>query len=132
MVDAGKPFRYKLAELRHELRVPIDFSAKLVKVRLLVGGNEAWQLTINMPGDSIRAGDVSFPLPSTPWPRPHLMMFLDGSVIESFIGGREVVTSRVYTLKPGETEIEVSLTGSGKLTLDLWPLNAISPDRLTT
>jgi beta-fructofuranosidase len=132
MVDADKPFRYKLAELRHELRVPIDFSAKLVKVRLLVGGNEVWQLTINMPGDSIRAGDVSFPLPSTPWPRPHLMMFLDGSVIESFIGGREVVTSRVYTLKPGETEIEVSQTGSGKLTLDLWPLNAISPDRLTT
>jgi hypothetical protein len=59
-------------------------------------------------------------------------MFLDGSVIESFIGGREAVTSRVYTLKPGETEIEVSLTGSGSLELDLWPLQAISPDRLAT
>jgi hypothetical protein len=104
----------------------------MVKVRLLVGGTEVWQLTVNLPGDTIRAGDVSFPLPSTPWPRPHLLMFLDGSVIESFIGGREAVTSRVYTLKPGETEIEVSLTGSGSLELDLWPLQAISPDRLAT
>ncbi|HET6208591.1 MAG TPA: glycoside hydrolase family 32 protein [Terracidiphilus sp.] len=131
-VRAANPFRHVLAELRHELRVPIDFTAKMVKVRLLVRGTEVWQLTVNLPGDTIRAGDVSFPLPSTPWPRPHLLMFLDGSVIESFIGGREAVTSRVYTLKPGETEIEVSLTGSGSLELDLWPLQAISPDRLAT
>ena len=131
-VDASHAFRTKLAQLQQELRVPIDFSAKMVKVRLLVGGNEAWQLTVNLPGDSIRAGDVSFPLPSAPWPRPHLRMFLDGSVIESFVGEREAVTTRVYTLKPGETEIEVSLTGSGRIDLDLWPMNPISPDRLTT
>jgi hypothetical protein len=59
-------------------------------------------------------------------------MFLDGSIIESFIGGREALTSRVYGLKPGETEIEVSLSGPKNVELSLWPLDAISPDRLTT
>ena len=53
-------------------------------------------------------------------------------MIESFIGGREAITTRVYTLKPGETEIEVSVTGKGRITVDLCPLQAISPDRLTT
>jgi beta-fructofuranosidase len=131
-VDAAAPFRGKLAELRHELRVPIDFSARTVTVRLLVSGSEVWQLAVNVPGDSIHCGEIGIPLPSLPWPRPTLRIFLDGSVIESFIGGREAITSRVYTLKPGETEIEVSLIGKGHITIDLCPLQAISPDRLTT
>ena len=101
-------------------------------MRLLVAGTEAWQLAVNVPGDSIHCGDIGIPLPSLPWPRPTLRIFLDGSVIESFIGGREAITSRVYTLKPGETELEVSVTGRGHITVDLCPLQPISPDRLTT
>ena len=95
-------------------------------------GAKVWELTIDVAGNVIRCGDVQFPLPSLPWPRPELRMFLDGSVIESFIGGRETVTSRVYSLKPGETELEVGLEGSGHIELEVWPLNAISPDRLAT
>jgi beta-fructofuranosidase len=131
-VESKTPFRRRLAELRQELRVPIDFSPRTVTLRLLVSGSEAWQLAVNVPGDSIRCGEVSMPLPSAPWPRPVLRLFLDGSVIESFIGGREAVTSRVYNLKPGETEIEVAVTGKPLVGLDLCPLNAISTDRLTT
>ena len=101
-------------------------------MRLLVGGAEAWQLTVNLPGDSVHCGDTSFPLPQFPWPRPALHLFLDGSVIETFIGGREAMTSRVYNIKPGETEIEVSVSGRGHLDVELWPLQPISPDRLTT
>lgn len=131
-VEASKPFRRKLPELRGELYIPVAFSVGTVIVRLYVGDKEAWQLAVNVPGDSIRCGDISFPLPPFPWPRPTVRIFLDGSVIESFIGGREAVTSRVYTLKPGETEVEVSVIGKGRLDVDLWAMQAISSDRLTT
>ncbi len=61
---------------------------------------------------------------------PGLRIFLDNSVIESFIGGREVITSRSYSLAPGETEIEVSIEGQGRVEVDLCPLQTISKDRL--
>jgi hypothetical protein len=126
------PFLQRFAELRQELHVPIGFSVGAVTVRLLVNETTAWELTVDVTGDSIRCGNISFPLPSLPWPRPGLRLFLDGSIIESFIGGREAITSRVYTLRPGETELEVTVAGKGKVELNLWPLNAISPDRLTS
>ncbi len=131
-VDTAKPYRKKLDELRYEIYVPIDFSVGTVSARLLVNQNEAWQISVNVPGDSIHSSGVSFPLPRFPWPRPALRIFIDGSVIESFIGGREAMTSRVYTLKPGETELEVAIGGKGHVELQLWPLEPISPDRLTT
>jgi hypothetical protein len=59
-------------------------------------------------------------------------MFLDGSVIESFIGGREAITSRVYDLKVGDTQLEIAFTGKQSRMLSHWPLNTISTDRLTT
>jgi hypothetical protein len=131
-VKAGQTFRRTLAELRQELYVPVDFSINTTTVRLLVGGKEVWKLSINIPADTVHCGDASFPLPHFPWPRPALHMFLDGSVIESFIGGREAVTSRVYSIKPGETELEVSVLGRGRVDVSLWPLKPISADRLTT
>ena len=63
---------------------------------------------------------------------PNLRLFLDGSVIETFIGGREALTSRVYGLKPSDTELEVSRTGPGHTELQLWPLQPITANRLTT
>ena len=133
ILEAGKPHRRKLDELRVELHVPVGlFSGGAASVRLFAGGAAAWELTIDIESRTIRCGDISFPLPSLPWPRPTLRMFLDGSVIESFIGGRDALTSRVYTLKQGDTALEVAYTGKGKLGVELWPLNAISPDRLTT
>lgn len=101
-------------------------------MRLLTGGSKDWELVVDVAGNTIRCGDVSFALPSLPWPRPTLRLFLDASVIESFIGGREAITSRVYTLKPGETELEVSVTGARNVEMIHWPLDAISPDRMTT
>jgi hypothetical protein len=91
-----------------------------------------WELLIDVAGNSIRCGGISFQLPSLPWPRSRLRVFLDGSIIESFIGGREAITSRVYALKPGETELEVTVSGAKNVDLSHWPINAISPDRLTT
>ena len=133
-VDPGKPFRKTLSKLQQEIYVPVpmDVSVGAVSVRLLVNGAEAWQISVNVPGDSIHSSGVSFPLPRFPWPRPALRIFLDGSVIETFIGGREAITSRVYTLKPDATELEVSVSGKGRVEAQMWPLMAISSDRLTT
>src|ERR1700733_7382933 len=97
-----QPWRRTLTTLRHELFVPIGFSTGVVTVRLRTVGITVWQLAVDVAGNAFRSGDRSFPLPSLPWPRSSLRLFFDGSVIESFIGGREALTSRVYTIKPGE------------------------------
>jgi len=130
-VQAKTPFRRKLSDLRQELRVPIDLSMGAITVRLLTNGTEVWHLVVNVKGNSIRTADVSFPLPS-PIPMPGLRIFIDNSVIEAFIGGREVITSRSYSLAPDETEIEVSIAGNGRIEVDLCPLQATSKDRLAT
>lgn len=131
-ITPNTPFRRKLDSLRQELRVSMGLKPASYTVRLLVSGAVAWELSVDVPGNIIRCGKTSFPLPSLPWPRPTLRLFLDGSIIESIVGKREAITSRVYSLKPGETELEVSMAGTGETKLALWPLKAISTDRLTS
>lgn len=131
-VKPDAPFRRKLVTLRQELRIPIDLSPGAVTVRLLAGGGKVWELAVDVAGNAVRCGDISVPLPALPWPRPGLRLFIDGSVVEAFMGGREALTSRVYGLKPGETELEVSVAGKEHVELQMWPLEAISADRLTT
>jgi beta-fructofuranosidase len=126
----AQPYRLRLAALRHEFYLPIEFSTGVVTVRLLNSGFNVWELAVDVAGNAIRCGDTTFPLPSLPWPRPSLRLFLDGSVIESFIGGREAIVSRVYALQPGNSEFEFSFTGGKSLSLSHWPLDAISPDNL--
>ena len=53
-------------------------------------------------------------------------------MIESFIAGREALTSRVYNVRPGESELEIALLKGESVALKQWPLEAISTDRLTT
>jgi beta-fructofuranosidase len=132
-VAAGAPFRRKLDELRHELFVGLNLLSNTVaSVRLTVGGQPAWEMTLDVPAKVVRSREIEFPFPGLPWPRPDLRMLLDGSVVEAFIGGREGLTSRVYGLKPGDTELEVSVTGKGHIELQTWPLSAISADRMTS
>jgi hypothetical protein len=89
-------------------------------------------LAVDVKGNTIRCGDISIPLPALPWPKPEIHVFLDASVIESFIGERQAITSRVYSLNPGETTLEIATTGVKSLEVSRWALNSISPDRLTT
>jgi beta-fructofuranosidase len=132
-VSAGAPFRRKLDELQRELSVQVDLlSDTVLTVRLISGGRAACEITLDVPAKMVRCGAIELPFPGLPWPHPDLRMFLDGSVIESFIGGREALTSRVYGLKPGETNLEVSVKGKNHVALQTWPLKAISADRLTS
>ncbi|KAA6457283.1 glycoside hydrolase family 32 protein [Acidobacteria bacterium AB60] len=132
VVSRAAPFRRKLSELAIELQVPGDISnAATTTVRLLVDGRPAWELAIDTSAKEVRCGDVTFPLPGMPWAHPTLRLFLDGSVIESFVGGREALTSRVYTLTPGATELEVVTTGGKEIRVEMWGMKAISADRMT-
>jgi beta-fructofuranosidase len=131
-VQPGAPFRQQLGDLRRELHLSVGLAPATVAVRLLVQGQKVWELALDIPANTVRCNGVSFPLPSLPWPRPNLRIFLDGSVIESFIGGREAITSRVYAVAPGQTELEITVTGSKGVELSQWPLAPISSDRLTT
>ncbi len=132
-IGAASPFRRKLTDLAIELHLPGNIlSDSKSTVRLITDGAPSWELIIDTTAKEIRCGDKKFPLPGLPWPQPALRLFLDGSVIESFIGGRECLTSRVYTLKPNATELEITTTATKPTHAELWPLKAISPDRLTT
>jgi len=133
LLQPGQPHRIKLNSLRHEIHFTTGlFSTHRISVQILSAGQKAWELTLDITNSSVRCGDIQFPLPNLPWPRPSLHMFLDGSVIESFIGGREALTSRVYGLETGLSELVVSVEGAKNIALTHWELDAISPDRLTT
>jgi beta-fructofuranosidase len=130
-VKPDMPYRKMLATLRHEILLPVDFETGAVRVQLETEGVKVWELTVDLKGNSVRCGDLSFRLPSLPWPKPVLDIFIDGSVIESFIGGREALTSRVYAVKPNTTQLEIAVAGTKSIVLSHWELGAISPDRLT-
>jgi beta-fructofuranosidase len=132
-LTAATPYRRKLGDLAIELHLPGNLlSGATSTVRLLVEGRPAWELAIDNTAKEVRCGNLTFPLPGFPWPQSTLRLFLDGSVIESFIGGREALTSRVYTLKPNATELEITTTATKPTHMELWPVAPISPDRLTT
>jgi len=60
-----------------------------------------------------------------------LNIFMDGSVIEVFVANRQAHTARVYSLDRSTPITTVSV--SGALTdVQLWPIQPISSDRLTT
>jgi hypothetical protein len=46
--------------------------------------------------------------------------------------GREVLTSRLYNVAPGRTELQVELHAGEGIQVKHWPMQAISADRLTT
>jgi len=132
-ITAAAPYHRKLTDLAFELRVPGNIlAAATTTVRLNFEGQPAWEMAIDTAAKEARSGEIQFPLPGLPWPHPTLRLFLDGSVIESFIGGREALTSRVYTLKANATELEITTTGTKPIHAELWPLRPISADRLTT
>ncbi len=130
-LDLNTPYRRRLTTLRHELIASTGISAGSVTVRLIDNGAVLWELTADVRGNAVRCGDISFPMPSPPWTKPMLRLLLDGSVIEAFICGREALTSRVYSLQPGQTDLEISVKGASSVTLSHWPLAAISANRLT-
>jgi beta-fructofuranosidase len=78
----------------------------------------------------LRVDTVSAPISGTPRSPVHLHIFLDGSVLEVFANGTTSLTKRIYQNPSGP--LTLKLEGNAGLTsLDAWPMNPISKDRLT-
>ncbi len=58
-------------------------------------------------------------------------LFIDGSIIETFVDSKEVMTARCYT--PSAGDIQVAWTGAADAlsSLEVWSITPISKDRLT-
>ena len=131
-LQAGMPFKQKLPTLHRELLVPLGHGKPKFSVRLLTSAKAVWELVVDVPASLVTCGDITFALPSQIGPDAALRIFIDGSVIEAFFAGRECLTSRVYDVRPGATELEISLIDGESFRVTHWPLEAISPDRMTT
>jgi beta-fructofuranosidase len=131
-VTAEAPLRTRLATTRRELNIALGAAAPKIALRLLTGGEKVWELIVDVPGSLVTCGDDSFGLPQTPWASDTLRVFMDASVIETFIVGREALTSRVYNVAPGKTELEIVLLKGQSIEVKQWPLEAISLDRMTS
>jgi beta-fructofuranosidase len=131
-VQLGAPLKQPLTTLRREIHIPLGDAKPKISIRLINNGNILWELLVDTPASLVTCANITFALPSQLKPEDAIRIFLDGSVIESFVAGREALTSRVYDVSPGSTELEIELLKGQELKLRQWPLTAISPDRLTT
>jgi len=130
-VTQKSAYRSTLSTLRRELALRIAGDVAGVQIRLLSDEKEAWKLSLDIEHEMVRYGD-GFKMPAQPAGEPLVRIFLDASTVETLIGAREAITDRVYNLKFGATEIEISVIGLGSAEVSHWPLEAISANRLTT
>ena len=74
------------------------------------------------------------PFELSPGERLRLRIFLDGSVAEVFANGRAALTERIYPTRADSLGVGLlARRGNAKLvSMDVWEMRAISPDRLTT
>jgi hypothetical protein len=117
-------FSTSLDTLQHEWIITPAGLVTRITVRLDVNGETGWQLTDD--NGEIRCGGIDFHAPAAP-----IRLLLDASVLEVFVGNREALTSRVYTVKHGTTSFHVQVEG-GRAAMDSWALMPISPDRLVS
>lgn len=131
-IAPGKPYRRTLPHLRRELRVQAGAPRSTLTVRLVVNGVDAWKLQFDGSAGLVTCGGIEFTAAGSVNMPPKLRVFLDGSVVETFVNTSDALTSRVYTLHPGATELIVEQAGPGSAEVESWPLRAISPNRMTT
>jgi beta-fructofuranosidase len=131
-LQPGAPLEQTLLTLRRELHVPLTGAKLKIAIRLLTEGSAVWELLVDVPAQLVTCGTTRFALPLSSKPEDALRIFIDASVIECLIASREALTSRVYNVVPGKTQLHIELLSGASLVLTQWPLAAISPDRLTT
>jgi beta-fructofuranosidase len=131
-LKGGTPYKQTLDALRRELLIPLGNAKPKISLRLLTSGKTVWELLVDVPASLVTCGEITFALPPRIGSDDALRIFIDGSIIESFFAGRECLTSRVYDVRPGDTELEISLLTGESFRVTQWPLEAISTDRLTT
>jgi beta-fructofuranosidase len=82
----------------------------------------------------LRINSVSAPLSLLPEEKEvEISIFLDGSVVEVFANSRACITARVYQVPQNPLRLEIQDSDIDRLsTLQVWRINPISVDRLTS
>jgi beta-fructofuranosidase len=84
-------------------------------------------------GQEWQVGDISIGYPSTRPDSHHLRIFLDGSVAECFVDDKLACTYRTYRTPKAKLHVQIAQSEFAAVqTLRVWPLQPISPDRLTS
>ncbi len=82
-------------------------------------------------GRELRIGKFAVPLAGQQASPIHLHIFLDGSILEMSVNEKTFLTARVYQVP--SAPLRLRLEGKGEIAaLDLWQMNPISANRLTT
>lgn len=125
---AGEPgvWRWALEELRCEMSLRTETAGA---VRLKVRGATVWELKLDPARGEATCGERTFAV-ETPARSLPVRMYVDGSVVEVFFATGDALTSRVYAVRAGATELEAEL-GADAVEPAVWELGAISVDRLT-
>jgi beta-fructofuranosidase len=124
------PCRRLLSSLRREVAVPVLNSSQRLRLEIRHQGKFLWSLEMDGQAGTASCGGIQFKIPLNE--SPALRLFLDGSVLECFFGNGEALTSRVYGLQPGESELQIVFDGAGTVQCELWNLRSISRDKLTS
>jgi beta-fructofuranosidase len=132
ILQPDAPIKQTLNTLRRELHISLGDTKPKLSIRLLTNGKSVWELVVDTPSNLVTCAGITFAMPPQLKLDDAIRIFIDGSVIESFIAGREALTSRVYDIAPNSTELQIELVKGRSVKLSQWPLQAISPDRLTT
>jgi beta-fructofuranosidase len=82
-------------------------------------------------GQVVRINGQSVPLAAPFAGKSPLNIFMDGSVIEVFLANRQAHTVRVYSLDPHLPKTPARTSGA-LAEVQLWPMEPISNNRLTT
>jgi len=84
-------------------------------------------------GQELQVGAHSAKLPHSTSGEHEIRLFLDASVIECFADDRAAVTTRIYSANNGNIRLSVPDSDlDAIISLSVWPMRPISPDRLTS
>jgi beta-fructofuranosidase len=80
---------------------------------------------------SLKIGEQTVPLSPDRDGLASVRLFIDGSIIETFVNSKEAVTARCYTLSAGDIEVVWTGARDALSSLEVSSITPISKDRLT-
>jgi len=97
-------------------------------------GSPQWFVTLTEPKSGTAVLNVNgsrVEIPSPPNYEHEFHLILDASVAEFIVDRRHAITSRIYRKSYGQLRLKLGDSHAAR-SLNMWPLQPISPDRLTT
>jgi hypothetical protein len=93
-----------------------------------------WSASINAQGANavLNVNGSSIEIPSPGKHEYDFHLFLDGSVAELILNRRHAITTRIYRKPDGPLYLKYGDKNEVIASIEIWQLQPISPDRLTT